>query len=178
MALRYALLGLLADGPQTGWTLLKRFESSLAYAWPARHSQIYPELARLLEAGLIEQTDSGARGSKTYAITTAGAEDVRRWLRETAPGRSVRSDALLRVFFLWLLEPGDATAHLRREAEYLEALLAELEAIAAGPREESRKELAYGLALDWGLRETRARLEWVETARRTVASRRWRDAPA
>ena len=59
MALKYALLGSLADQPRTGYELLKHFEQSLAYAWPASHSQIYPELARLLEDGLIEQTESG-----------------------------------------------------------------------------------------------------------------------
>ena len=47
MSLRHALLGLLADRPYSGWQLLKHFEGSLAYAWPALHSQIYPELARL-----------------------------------------------------------------------------------------------------------------------------------
>src|SRR5688572_31990646 len=49
--------------------LLKNFEGSLAYAWPALHSQIYPELARLREAGLIEQTGEGPRGSKEYSLT-------------------------------------------------------------------------------------------------------------
>ena len=32
--------------------------------------------------------------------------------------------------------------------------------------------------LDWGLRETRARLEWADQAIATVRSRAWRDAPA
>lgn len=176
MSLRHALLGLLADRPHTGWGLLKHFEGSLAYAWPALHSQIYPELARLREAGLIEQTGSGPRGAKTYELTPAGAAEVRRWLRETRPARG-RSDALLRVFFLWLLEPEQAEEHLRRERERLERLLAELETIAAGPREPTRKEHAYRLALEWGLRETRTRLEWTDWARAEVASRPWRDAP-
>ena len=47
--------GLLAEEPRTGYGLLKHFEQSLAYAWPASHSQIYPELARLLAAGLIRE---------------------------------------------------------------------------------------------------------------------------
>ena len=51
--LGHALLGLLAEGPRTGYALLKHFEQSLAYAWPASHSQIYPELARLLEVARV-----------------------------------------------------------------------------------------------------------------------------
>ena len=72
MSLRHALLGALADQPRSGYALLKHFEQSLAYAWPASHSQIYPELARLLEDGLIEESETGARRSRTYAITRSG----------------------------------------------------------------------------------------------------------
>lgn len=176
MALRHALLGILAEQPRSGWRLVKHFERTLGYAWPAVHGQVYPELARLREAGLIEQVGAGPRGAKEYAITPAGAREVQDWLRETEPSRSARSDPLLRVFLLWLLEPVEAEAHLRREAEYLRGLLAELEAVAAGPREETRKELSYGLALDWGLRETRARVEWAEAAIVTVTSPEWRDS--
>ena len=118
MALRYALLGALADQPRTGYALLKHFQQSLAYAWPASHSQIYPELARLLADGLIEQTGTGARNSKTYAVTEAGLAEVRTWLRETAPDRRVRSDAALRTFFLWLLEPEEAREQLEGERAY------------------------------------------------------------
>ena len=116
MSLRHALLGALADQPRTGYALLKHFEQSLAYAWPASHSQIYPELARLLDAGLIEQADSGPRGSKTYALTDAASTEIRRWLLETEPDRRVRSDAALRTFFLWLLEPDEAAAARARSA--------------------------------------------------------------
>ena len=117
-----------------------------------------------------------AAGAKEYAITPDGAGELRDWLRDTEPSRGTRSDPLLRVFLLWLLEPAEAEAHLRREAEYLRGLLAELEEVAAGPREDTRIELSYGLALDWGLRETRARLAWAEAAIATVASPEWRDA--
>ena len=140
------------------------------------HSQIYPELARLREAGLIEQTGEGPRGAKAYSLTPAGAAEVRNWLRDTTPSRGTRSDALLRVFLLWLLEPEEAQAHLRREAKYLRSVLDELERIASGPRERTRKELAYGLALDWGIRETRARLEWAERAAVLPGSPEWRAA--
>ena len=62
MALRYALLGALADQPRTGYALLKHFQQSLAYAWPASHSQIYPELARLLADVVGEGDRSGRTG--------------------------------------------------------------------------------------------------------------------
>ena len=128
--LGHALLGLLAEQPRTGYRLLKHFEQSLAYAWPASHSQIYPELARLLAAGLIKEGEALPRGGRPYELTGAGLDEVRRWLRETEPSRTVRSEATLRLFFLWLLEAEDAEAYLRTEAERARTVLAELEAIA------------------------------------------------
>ena len=163
MSLRHALLGALADRPRTGYELLKHFEGSLAYAWPASHSQIYPELARLVEDRLIEQTESGPRGSKTYGVTKAGLAEVKRWLRETEPDRRVRSEALLRMFFLWLLEPEEARAKLEREREHWRGILAQLEEIEARPREATRKEDSFRLALDGGISSIRARIEWFDS---------------
>lgn len=171
MALRFALLGALADRPRTGYELLKHFEQSLAYAWPASHSQIYPELARLRDEGLIEQTGAGARNSKTYAVTDAGLVEVRRWLRETSPDRRVRSEAALRTFFLWLLEPDETRGQLAAERAYWRSQLAELEAIEARPRGAGRKEQAFGIALEGGLRTIRTRLEWLDWAEAELSAR-------
>ena len=171
MSLRHALLGLLADSPHSGWQLLKHFEGSLAYAWPALHSQIYPELARLREAGLIEQTGTGPRGAKEYSLTASGRDEIERWLRETTPARATRDEALLRVFFLWLLDPEEAAAYLDREAEVQRRLLADLEHIASSAEPTSAKERSYRLALEYGLRITRTRLEWAEDAARGVRRR-------
>src|SRR5687768_5774580 len=168
MSLRFALLGALADRPRTGYELLKHFEQSLAYAWPASHSQIYPELARLREDGLIEQTGAGARNSKTYAVTGAGLAEIRRWLRDTDPDRRVRSDAALRTFFLWLLEADEARAELEREREYWRERLRELEAIKARPRGPGRKEQAFGIALEGGIRSIETRLEWLSWSEREL----------
>ncbi len=170
--LGHALLGLLAEGPRTGYGLLKHFEQSLAYAWPASHSQIYPELAKLRAAGLIREGESLPRGGRPYELTEVGRAEVRRWLRETEPSRTVRNEAALRLFFLWLLEPEEADAYLQGEAERARTVLAELEAIAEQEDPDSPKQRAYRVALELGLRTTRARLEWAEWAADQVRSRR------
>jgi DNA-binding PadR family transcriptional regulator len=178
MSLRHGLLGALADRARTGYGLLKHFEQSLAYAWPASHSQIYPELARLLAEGLIEETERGARGSKTYALTPEGVDEIRRWLRETEPERRVRSDAALRTFFLWLLEPDEARAHLEREREHARAVLEELRAIESQPPGRSRKERAFRIALEGGIRAFETRIAWLDDAIKQVSSPEWRAAPS
>ena len=165
MSLRHALLGLLADRPHNGWQLLKHFEGSLTYAWPALHSQIYPELARLRESGLIVQTGAGPAARRS----TRSRRPARR--RSSAGSAGLRRVALpcgtrrcFGVFFLWLLEADESAEYLDREAAYHRALLADLEQIAAAEEPVSAKDRAYRLALDYGLRTVRARLEWAEWA--------------
>jgi PadR family transcriptional regulator, regulatory protein AphA len=174
MSLKYALLGQLARGPQTGYGLAKSFAGSLNYAWPASRSQIYPELARLRESGLIRQTASGPRSSKVYETTPKGLSELRHWLRETEPERLGRNEPLLRIFLLWLLEHDEAEAYLRRERELLQLELDELEGIAAedDPREPAEK--AAALALEHGLRILRTRIGWVDWALAEIAG--WPEA--
>ena len=54
--LRYAILGLVDRKPTTGYDIAKEFkERELSNFWSARHSQIYPELAKLAEEDSIKQ---------------------------------------------------------------------------------------------------------------------------
>jgi DNA-binding PadR family transcriptional regulator len=89
MSLRHALLAILAVEPMTGYELTKHFDRSAAYVWHAPHSQIYPELRKLEEAGLVT-ADSVTRGDhgikRTYSITDAGLDVLVGWVEEaTAP---------------------------------------------------------------------------------------------
>ena len=178
MSLRYALLGSLADQPRTGYALLKHFEQSLAYAWPASHSQIYPELARLVDDDLIEQTESGARNSKTYAVTGAGLQELRRWLLETTPERRVRSDAALRTFFLWLLTPEEAERQLEDERSYWQGALDEFRRIQYEPTGRNKKARTLRIALEGGIRTVEARLDWLDDVMTELRSEDWRSLPA
>jgi DNA-binding PadR family transcriptional regulator len=168
VVLRYALLGLLASRPMSGYELAKLFDGELHVLWSAKHSQIYPELARLLDEGLIRQSATGPRRRRTYAITAAGRSAVRTWLLDSEPDRSVRQEAMLRVLFLWLLEPGQAEAYLRREEELHRAQLAVLREVQrirpSGPAQK-----AQHLAREWGLRFEKALADWSAWARKRVA---------
>jgi len=169
--LGHALLGVLAEGPRTGYALVRHLAQSIAYTWPASHSQVYPELARLREAGLIRERAAAPRGGRVYELTDAGLEEVRRWLRETEPSRTVRDESALRLFFLWLLEPDEAADYLHGEAERARATLAEFQRIAAQEDPDTPKTRAYRTALDLGLRSARARLAWAEDALRASGRR-------
>lgn len=117
MSLRHAVLGLLALEPGTGYELTQRFDRSMSNAWYASHSQIYPELAKLQEAGLVEVVGEGARRSRTYGVTPAGQEELRRWLVEVPPSRAQRNESAVRTFLTPLLDPQDQRIALQRDLD-------------------------------------------------------------
>jgi DNA-binding PadR family transcriptional regulator len=136
-ALGYALLALLARRPLTGYDLAQRMRRSTDFFWTARHSQIYPELARMEAAGLlthevIQQTERPDK--KRYTMTEAGYAALRAWLVQPVRQAPERDEMMLKTFCSWLIEPREAAPIIRaREAEHTarqatyEAMLADLE---------------------------------------------------
>ena len=86
----------------------------------------------------------------------------------------MRNDAALRTFFLWLLDPDEARDQLEHERAYWARVLEELAAIEAEPPGVSRKERAFRLSLEGGLRTVAARIEWLDWAIGEVSSPAWR----
>jgi PadR family transcriptional regulator, regulatory protein AphA len=164
MSLRFALLGLLSDQPMSGYDLTKRFEESLGNVWPARHSQIYPELNRLNDEGLIEIVEEGPRGRKVYESTAAGQAAVKEWLTETEPEWTLRSEPMLRSFFLWMLEPEDARAHLHAYRCWYEERLAVYREIKTHWRPATEGEKAAWIVLEAGLMQAETNIRWANWA--------------
>ncbi|MGW7254755.1 PadR family transcriptional regulator [Streptomyces sp. NPDC054834] len=165
MSLRHALLGLLAERPASGYDLLKLFETSLANVWPATQSQIYTELTKLADAGLITVTAEGPRGRKEYALTDDGMTELRHWLTETRPQRTVRSDVLLRVFFLGVLPPEQARAYLTELVELSDQVHDDLRHLVDSIDWDEGDLSVYGrIVLEYGLRFNAMRREWAQWA--------------
>lgn len=165
MSLRHALLGLLSERPASGYDLLKQFETSLATAWPATQSQIYTELTKLADTGLIMVAAEGPRGRKEYALTDEGLAELRHWLTETKPQRNTRSDILLRVFFLGVLTPEQARGYLTELIELSDQGYQSLRRLEKSIDWDDDNLSVYGrIALEYGLRFNTMRREWAEWA--------------
>jgi PadR family transcriptional regulator AphA len=170
MSLRHAALGLLTYGPASGYDLLQTFNGSLANVWPATQSQLYGELGKLAEAGLVTVAEEGARRRKEYALTDAGLAELKHWLVEVEPTVVKRSDLLLRVFFLGVVEPGQAEEFLRRRERDSIEQHAGLRATEQEIAPETADLAVYGrLALEWGLRYTEMQREWAVWAQQELA---------
>lgn len=174
MSLRYAVLGMLADSPGSGYELTRRFETTLdRYAWHAKHNQIYQELNRLADESLVEVVDEGARGRKTYAITGTGRETLVAWLRQPPRAGVVRNEFMLRLFLIFALEPEEARAHLQAYADETQRRLDELRALlssagTADPDSDAGSDgnpMTFGhLAAGLGLKLMPAVRDWAREA--------------
>lgn len=172
MSLRHGLLDLLAGEPRSGYDLARYFAASMNNVWPAQHSQIYPELARLAKEGLIAQVgEEGPRRRKTYRTTEAGVEELRRWLREEQPDYSVRYPARLRTFALWVLPTDEALAQVATErAEYARRLAFIEGALVRRDWGADPTVRAGRIAIEFGRRFYAFQIEWADWAAQQIAS--------
>jgi PadR family transcriptional regulator, regulatory protein AphA len=165
MSLRHALLGLLVDRQGSGYDLMKLFETSLVNVWPATQSQVYGELGKLADSGLLAVAAEGPRGRKEYSLTESGREELRHWLIDVEPTRVHRSDMLLRVFFLGVLTREEAHAYLVNEQTRAAQDQAALEGLKAGVDwGEDMISVNGRITLEFGLRQSAMREEWARWA--------------
>ena len=64
----YVILGMLAWRPMSGYDVKAIADRSTRFFWATSYGQIYPELQRLSEAGLVEGRGRGAGRSPPYAL--------------------------------------------------------------------------------------------------------------
>lgn len=168
MSLRYALLGLLDAEPSSGYDLARQFAEGIgSYAWSAKHSQIYPELKKLTDEGLIEITETGARGRKTYAVTAVGRDELRQWLlAEPSGGGGVRNEFVLRLFLLSSLDRDEAAGILAGTLHFAEARveLLEGEFVSAARASGTESGGGPGMAAQFGILSYRALADWARWA--------------
>jgi DNA-binding PadR family transcriptional regulator len=165
VSLRHALLGLLAHQPASGYDLLGTFRSSLAHVWPATQSQVYAELARLTDAGLLTVGAEGPRGRREYVITDAGRAELDAWLTDDTTSPPQRSELLLHVFFLGLTDHTRARRYLTRQAELAEQRLDRLRETERSVDWDDGPLSTHGrLALEYGKRLAAMQRDWAAWA--------------
>ena len=123
MSLRHALLALLSAHPMTGYDVAKRFDGSVGFMWQAPHSQIYPELRRMEDAGLVkaEEVPRGNRARKReYSLTEDGLAELQRWIAEPPSYAPERDVARLRTAYLEFGDADDARRFFRAHIEHHE----------------------------------------------------------
>ncbi len=151
---RYAILGMLLDGPMSGYEIKSLMVRSTAYFWRESDSTIYPMLKLLAKEGkaLSKIVYIGKKKKEIYSITDLGRAEFKAWFESPTGLETPRNEFLLKFFFV-----EDQTEMLRIFNERLKKIEeihveykqieARLEGLADMPRKAVRlKALQYGIA--------------------------------
>ncbi|MGV1049400.1 MAG: PadR family transcriptional regulator [Solirubrobacterales bacterium] len=124
----YVILGMVRKEPRSGYEIKALVDNSTRFFWAASYGQIYPELKRLSEAGLVVGVDSptGGRRRTVYEITADGEEELKAWLRQPPEVFEMREEGLLKLFFSDALPPEEAVEIVRAMRAHREAVNARL----------------------------------------------------
>ncbi len=158
------ILGLVGRRPRSGYEVAAWAARSIAHFWPISKSQVYAELARLEDAGLVVGThvEQNRRPDKRrYELTSAGARALDAWVQAPGYASERRRDGLLaKFFFAERMTHGQRIQLLTDYRDQADAYRIELQAIV--DRLEGRPESFYGRSTAlFGLIDAQARLAWA-----------------
>jgi DNA-binding PadR family transcriptional regulator len=167
-ATAWAVLGILSFGRElTGYDIKNWSDAILHFFyWSPATSQIYTELRRLEDLGLVSSRTVArdeVRDKTVYAITPIGTEALRSWQATVdAEAPILKHGVLLRIWLGHLAEPD----RLREQiAEHHARLLAELTAAKESQEQaDAQPDWAYpALVASWAVRRIESEIELTDS---------------
>jgi PadR family transcriptional regulator, regulatory protein AphA len=160
-AVTWAILGLLAQRPMSGYDLKRTVDRTIRHFWAASYGQIYPELKRLEDQGLIagRSEPTGERQRRVYELTEGGRAALEGWLTSDVElVDELRDEGMLKLFFSDAL-PEQRIENIRamrlsteRKLEQLNQLRSHAQEMRTGP----------ALTLDLGITSCQSFIKWCE----------------
>jgi DNA-binding PadR family transcriptional regulator len=119
----FLMLGMIRLGARSGYAIKKAADTSTRFFWPTSLAQVYPQLARLEQAGLLVRREDphGGRTRSAYELTEEGHAALLTWLRSPREGTThFRDEGVLRMFYADALPREEQLALVRRLRERAE----------------------------------------------------------
>lgn len=110
VSLRDAVLAALLEGEASGYDLAKGFDASVANFWMATPQQLYRELDRLADDGLIRARvvhQERRPNKRMFSLTEAGYEAIRQFTARAPKPSVIRDELAVKVL---AADAGDARA--------------------------------------------------------------------
>lgn len=169
---RYVLLGLLQEEELSGYEMKRAIDIRMSFFWQESFGQIYPELNKMLEEGLIEQSKAEAaekakREKIKYKITPKGEAEFKNWMEAENEKDTIRSEFLLKMFLSTNRNKEEMKNHITRFKEQSEQKLAMFGLFEA---ELKQIEEMHGnhrqilLVLSLGIRQAKLYIDWCMEA--------------
>jgi DNA-binding PadR family transcriptional regulator len=167
MSLRDVLLAALSKQSDTGYGLNRRLRDDLGHIWHARLQQVYRELGRLQEEGLVEVecvTQRNRPDKKRYSLTQAGTDKLDAWLTRTAPPLDARNESFVRLYCIERVPRDVAERLLDARREQWERECHELRTKLGHAGHAVERGLGYVLTLEAALVLAEAKAAWCGRA--------------
>jgi len=167
MSIRYSLLAILDAGPRYGYALKSEFEAATGNVWPLNVGQVYSTLSRLERDGLVLVAEDDD-GQKTYRISDAGRQDLRRWygtpvVREVVP----RQELAIKLVFAMRAGPDQVREVVQRQLVATLGSLQEFTRLKATAERDG--DLAWLMMLDALIFQAEAEARWLELCEERLA---------
>lgn len=159
---RYAILGMLLDGPSTGYEIKSLMKRSTVYFWRESDSTLYPMLKLLAQEGKVQSTIAyvGKKKKEIYSITESGRMEFKDWFESSTGSEIPRNEFLLKLFFVTEREEmirlfQERLERVEKTYEEYNKIEKRLENLVDSPRQAIRlKALQYGtihmaLEIEW-----------------------------
>jgi DNA-binding PadR family transcriptional regulator len=150
-----SLLGMLHDGPKTGWELLQEARAGLARFWNVTQSHVYRELATLEKRKLVKAGPPGPRDRRPLSITAAGRRAFKAWLAEAPGDEQIRFPLLVTLWFGRHLDDATLATFVAKTRREHEQRLAEYDEIHTD-------DVHTAAVVSFGVHYERAVLEWLD----------------
>lgn len=175
MTIQYAILGLLAQKPLSGYDIKKTMQEVPYLYWSGNNNQIYKPLLQLLGQKAVTYETwhrEGSPSKKIYSITDEGREMLRQWLLETSPQLpSLKHAFLIQLAFSAPLSTEERNNLLNRYAQEVELqklMLEEKKRRSFSATELSQDEVLWELGYDYLIQSLEKDLQWVEYVKKRL----------
>ena len=172
-ATAWAVLGILSFGREMSGYDIKQWSDAILrfFYWSPATSQIYTELRRLEDLGLVSSRTIArdeARDKRVYAITATGTAALERWQAEVDAEPTVLKDGvMLRVWLGHLADPTRLRAQVQSHRDRLVIELADARDSLRGS--EGRAGWEYpALVVEWTCRRIESEIELIDAMLRDL----------
>lgn len=160
---RYAILGMLVEGPATGYEIKSFMGRSTVYFWRESDSTLYPMLKTLSEEGKVvsESAYVGKKRKEIFSITEAGIEEFNTWLKSPTGEETPRNEFLLKLFFV--TDRREMTRLLQerlKQVQHRHEVYKAIEERLQGLPDFTRKAMRL-TALRYGLAQLASEMQWL-----------------
>ncbi|MGZ9586371.1 PadR family transcriptional regulator [Paenibacillus marinisediminis] len=163
MQAKDVVLGLLMQGPKSGYDIKQEYEVSLNHFFDASYGSVYPTLKQLEKSDCIIKeiiVQEGKPNKNIYSITESGKKHFMDYMNSPVQDDIYRSDILARLFFSKYMDDERLVSHLEEAVELRKKYLSQLEDVYENLKHQLSKPRM--ITLQFGIKDYRAQVEVLE----------------